>query len=87
MQFPGHWRGAPDAIWALADQLKERGVPVLHAKAYPSVGVLVASSDVTVWCYARVLRWQQDGREMTWPAADIYGAARRLAELTQPGTP
>ena len=87
MQYPAPWRGARNAIWALASQLEERGVPVLLAKAYPSVGVLVASSDVTVWCYARVLRWQQDGREMTWPAADTYGAARRLAELARPASP
>jgi hypothetical protein len=34
---------------------------------------------VTVWTNGRVLWWRADGEEMTWPAADPYGAAGRLA--------
>jgi hypothetical protein len=60
---------------------------VLDARAFPTAGVLRTSAGVTVWCYGNLLRWHQDGELVTWPAADAYGAARRLAELVERAAP
>jgi hypothetical protein len=84
---PAAPRPGPAALLqALADQLAELGVRVLDARACSRVGVLVTRNRV-VWCYGPLLRWRQDGQEMTWPAADAYGAARRLAEPAQHANP
>jgi len=80
-------RGVPELLGDLVAELEQHGVQVLDARAYPTVGVLRASAGLTVWCYGWLLRWQQDGQEVTWPAADAYGAARRLAELVERTTP
>ena len=85
--FPVFRRGVPELLGELVVELEQHGVQVLDARAYPTAGVLRASAGLTIWCYGRLLRWQQDGREMTWPAADAYGAARRLAELAKGTAP
>jgi hypothetical protein len=73
--------GVPELLDRLVAELHQHGVQVLDARAFPTAGVLRVPAGLTVWCYGHLLRWQQDGREVTWPAADSYGAARRLAEL------
>jgi hypothetical protein len=80
-------RGVPELLGDLVAELEQHGVRVLDVRAYPTVGVLRASPGLTVWCYGWLLRWQQDSREVIWPAADAYGAARRLAELAQRSAP
>ena len=74
-------RGVPELLGELVTELELQGVPVLDARAYPTVGVVRVPGGLTIWCYGHLLRWQQDGAEVIWPAADAYGAARRLAEL------
>jgi hypothetical protein len=79
------WRGARDALTALVDELEQRHVDVAVARAYPSVGLLLLSCGMTVWCYRRLLYWQLDDQVVTWPALDASGAARRLAEVARRG--
>jgi hypothetical protein len=79
------WRGARHALAALAGELEQRDVAVSAMRAYPSVGLLLLTCGVVVWCYARMLSWRLDGQMTTWPAADAYGAARKLADSTQHG--
>lgn len=73
------WRGARQSLAALADELAQHDVRVSAVRAYPTVGLLLLPGGIAVWCYARMLSWRHDGHTMTWPAADAYGAARRLA--------
>jgi hypothetical protein len=49
------------------------------------VGLLLVSGELVVWCWGRLLRWHHHGQQVTWPAGDAYGAARRLAEAVQAG--
>jgi hypothetical protein len=79
------WRGARQALAALADELTLHDLPVSAMRAYPTVGLLLLPDGPTVWCYARMLSWKHDGHTITWPAADAYGAARRLAETARQG--
>ena len=73
---------APETVMqSLAEELEALGVQVLDTRACSRVGVLV-SHDLVVWCYGRRLHWRQDGREMTWLAADTIGAARRMTGAT-----
>jgi hypothetical protein len=78
ISHPRHWPQASALIGALAEELEAAGVRVLDMRASSRVGLLV-TAEVVVWCYGRLLHWRRDGEEMTWPAADAYGAARRLA--------
>lgn len=78
---------ARELLARLVAELEQHGVRVLDARAFPTAGVLRASPGLTVWCYGHLLRWQHNGEEITWPAADAYGAARRLAELAQKAAP
>jgi hypothetical protein len=80
-------RGVPELLGDLVAELEQHGVQVIDARAYPTAGVLRTSAGLTVWCYGWLLRWRQDGQEVTWPAADAYGAARRLAELVEKEAP
>ena len=66
-----------EALDALAQQLRRRGIRSLYADSCDRFGVL-SMPGVTVWTNGRVLWWRADGEEMTWPAADPYGAADRL---------
>lgn len=79
------WRGARNALAALADELAQHDVPVSAVRAYPTVGLLTLPCGIAVWCYARMLSWRYDGQTVTWPAADAYGAARRLAQAARQG--
>jgi hypothetical protein len=71
----------PELLGELVTELEQHKVRVLDARAYPTAGLVRLLGGPTIWCYGRLLRWQQDGTEVTWPAADAYGAAHRLAEL------
>ncbi|MGH3155404.1 MAG: hypothetical protein ACRDNF_02335 [Streptosporangiaceae bacterium] len=79
------WRGARSSLAALAHELGQHDVQVSAVRAYPTVGLLLLPCGIAVWCYARMLSWQNDGQTMTWPAADAYGAARRLAQTVRQG--
>lgn len=70
-----------EALHALAVQLRERGITDLYGAACARFGVL-SLPDVSVWTNGRVLWWQDGDDEITWPASDAPGAARRLAELS-----
>jgi hypothetical protein len=78
---------ARELLARLVAELEQHGVRVLDARAFPTAGVLRASPGLTVWCYGHLLRWRHNGEEIIWPAADAYGAARRLAELAQKAAP
>ena len=71
----------PELLGRLVAELGQRGVEVEDARAFPTAGVLRAAGGLTVWCYGRLLRWRQEGKDVIWPAADSSGAALRLAEL------
>jgi hypothetical protein len=45
------------------------------------LGVLSVAYGVTVWTNGQRLWWHDDGDKDGWPAADLEGAADRLAEL------
>jgi hypothetical protein len=77
--YPRYRPPADAVIRALADELESAGVRVLDIRACSRVGLLV-TAEVAVWCYGRLLHWRWDGEELTWPAADAFGAARRLAD-------
>ena len=81
MPFRAARRGVPELLGELVAELQQHGVQVLDARAYPTAGVVRVPGGLTIWCYGHLLRWRQDGAEVIWPAADAYGAARRLAEL------
>ncbi len=66
-------------LHALAAQLRERGITGLYGAACARFGVL-SLPGVSVWTNGRVLWWQAEGEDTTWPAADPTGAAQRLAE-------
>jgi hypothetical protein len=87
MANPAFRREVPQLLCELTAELGENGVRVLGSWAFPTAGVLRVSADLTVWCYGCLLRWQHDGDQVTWPAADAYGAARRIAELVKGTAP
>ncbi len=76
-----------NVLRALADLLQQRGVTRLYGSAGQQLGVLSVTDSVTVWTDGRLLWWQQDGENVTWPAADPDGAATRLAALSRPPGP
>ena len=69
------------ALDALAAELRQRGMTGMYTASCRLFGVLSVSAGVTVWSNGRVLWWRVGDEETTWPAADVPGAARRLAEL------
>jgi hypothetical protein len=79
MPYPRHRPEAEAVIRALANELRAAGVRVLDMRACSRVGVLV-TAEVVIWCYGRLLHWRWEDDEVTWPAADAFGAVRRLAE-------
>jgi hypothetical protein len=79
MFSPPYRPEAAAVVRALADELTAAGVRVLDMRACSRVGVVV-TANVVIWCYGRLLHWRWDGGEMTWPAADAFGAVRRLAD-------
>lgn len=79
MFYPPYRPAAEAVVRALAEELTAAGVRVLDMRACSRVGVVVTAK-VVVWCYGRLLHWRWDGEELTWPAADAFGAARRLAD-------
>jgi hypothetical protein len=77
------WRGPRAVIWSLAEELaRAHHLPHPYKDAARDVGVLSACRDLTVWYIqplGDLLRWQEAGTEITWPASDIDGAAARIA--------
>jgi hypothetical protein len=67
-----------EALEALADQIPEPGRFYVVADGVLAVLSLPA---VSVWSNGRVFWWWAADGGITWPAADITGAARRLTEL------
>jgi hypothetical protein len=67
-----------EVLDALASQLAQRGIGDLIGRSCERIGVLSLPA-VTVWTNGRVLWWRTTDGDMTWPAADASGAARRLA--------
>jgi hypothetical protein len=76
--FPPRQRSA-EALETLADQLRQCGIGPLYGTSYGQLGVL-SLPGVSVWSNGRLLWWRTADGEVTWPAADAPGAARRLAE-------
>ena len=74
--FPPRQRPA-EALEALAREIPGPGRPYVFSDGV--LGVLSLPA-VSVWSNGRVLWWRTADGEMTWPAADAPGAARRLAE-------
>jgi hypothetical protein len=74
-----------EALAMLAGLLRERGLTHLYAASCRMFGVLSVAREVTVWTNGRVLWWRAGPDEITWPAADAPGAAKRLAELAAAG--
>ena len=60
---------------ALAQHLRKCGIRSLYGDSCDRFGVLSLPA-VSVWTNGRVLWWRTGEEEMTWPAADPYGAAR-----------
>jgi hypothetical protein len=72
-----------DALHALASQLRQLGITSLYGNACDRFGVLSLPT-INVWTNGRVLWWRTGDDETTWPAADLPGAVKRLAELEHP---
>jgi hypothetical protein len=70
---------AEAVVRVLTDELTAAGVRVLDMRARSRVGVVV-TAEVVVWCYGRLLHWRWEDKELTWPAADAFCAARRPAD-------
>lgn len=63
------------ALERLAGLLPEGTRTTLRADG----GLAVLSTPAaSVWCNGRIFRWATADGEVTWPAADAEGAARRL---------
>lgn len=73
-----------EALHALAVQLRERGIRDLYGASCARFGVLSLPA-VSVWTNGRVLWWRAGDKATTWAAADVSGAARTLAGLTNEG--
>jgi hypothetical protein len=70
-----------DVLAAVELGLRELGLDHLYTHAYPLIGVLSVTAGITAWCDGRLLTCRHASGNITWPAADALGAARRLAEL------
>lgn len=74
-------RRPADALYALAELLRARGLTRLYGAACTALGVLSVASGITVWTNGQRLWWHERGEETGWPAADPEGAANQLAGL------
>jgi hypothetical protein len=72
-----------DVLAAVELGLRDLGLDHLYTHAYPLIGVISVAPGVTAWCDGRKLTCHHASGEITWPAADAEGAARRLAELAK----
>lgn len=78
----GQGQNAEFVVRALADELQRRhGITHVYGQALPVLGVLSVATGLTVWTDGASLRWAERGTTVRWPAADIPGAAVRLAAL------
>jgi hypothetical protein len=68
-------------VRALDEMLRQRGIRRIYSAACAVFGVVSVSTDLTVWTNGRVLLWHYDGVSDAYPAADVEGAAERLATL------
>jgi hypothetical protein len=69
-------------IQALGGELERRhGISRIYGQATPFLGVLSVAAGLTVRTDGASLRWREGGTTVRWPAADIPGAAVRLAGL------
>jgi hypothetical protein len=66
---------------ALDAMLRERGIRRIYSAACAVFGVVSVTADLTVWTNGLVLLWHVNGIPDTYPAADVQGAAERLAAL------
>jgi hypothetical protein len=80
---PTGWRDPRKIIGALAEELERaHGMRRIYVRGDSVVGLLSACLGVTVWYFrpaGRVLRWREGEKNITWPAADVNGAAARIA--------
>ena len=88
---PGTIRTSPaSVVRALDGMLRQRGIRRVYSAACTVFGVVSVSADLTVWTNGRTLLWHHDGVPDACPAADVEGAAERLATLAartgSPGT-
>lgn len=82
---PPHLRPAPlapprlrpaEALKQLAGQLPDGTRTTLRTDGVLAV---LSTPAASVWCNGRIFWWATADGEITWPAADAPGAARRLA--------
>ncbi|HEY3955593.1 MAG TPA: hypothetical protein VGM53_19665 [Streptosporangiaceae bacterium] len=76
-------RRPADVLAAVQAGLADLGVTRLYTASSPGRAVLSVSAGVTAWCDGQTVTWQQDGKPVTWTAADPLGAAQQLAEVAQ----
>ncbi|MUL39793.1 hypothetical protein FZ103_01125 [Streptomonospora sp. PA3] len=63
----------------MRDLLTESGGHRVYGSALGPVALLSVRRGLTVWCWGGFFRWREDGgAQVTHPAADPEGAARRL---------
>jgi hypothetical protein len=74
-------RRPADVLAAVEAGLRSLGVGRLYLAGCPPIAVLSVAPGVTAWCDGHTLTWKQAGEQVTWPVADVEGAARRLADL------
>ena len=78
----GTVRASPAAVVrALDGMLRQRGIRRVYSAACAGLGVVSVDTDLTVWTNGRVLLWHVNGVPDACPAADVEGAAERLATL------
>jgi hypothetical protein len=66
---------------ALAEMLRQRGIRRVCSASCDVFGVVSVNTDLTIWTNGRVLLWHYGGSPDAYPAADVEGAAERLATL------
>jgi hypothetical protein len=64
--------------------LRQRGLKRVYSAACPVLGVVSVDTGLTVWTNGQVLLWHVNGVADACPAADVEGAAERLAMLAAP---
>lgn len=73
-----------DVVRALDGRLRQHGVRRVYSAACAVFGVVSVNTGLTVWTNGRVLLWHFNGVADACPAADVEGAAERLAMLAAP---
>lgn len=82
---PGTVRMSPaDVVRALDGRLRQHGVRRVYGAACAVFGVVSVDKGLTVWTNGQVLLWHFNGVADACPAADVEGAAERLAMLATP---